>query len=142
MNNYILNLLNIKDENIYILEKFEEKVIKGKNNKLIFGILTYNPECCPLCGVMNKSKEDIIKWGFKHCKIKIPKISNCNSLLILNKQRFYCKHCNKTFIAETNLVNRNCNISINSNALLNLIGPFTLISIENSLFFSDTSIKL
>jgi len=115
MNNYILNLLNIKDENIYLLEKIEEKVIKGKNNKLIFGILTYNPECCPFCGVINKSKEDIIKWGFKCCKIKIPKISNCNSLFILNKQRFYCKHCKKTFIAETNLVNRNCNISINSN---------------------------
>ncbi len=118
MNNYILNLLNIKDENIYILEKVEEKVINGKNNKLIFGILTYNPERCPLCRTVNNSDEDIIKWGFKSCKIKIPKISNCNSLLILNKQRFYCKNCNKTFIAETNLVKRNCNISVNSNLLI------------------------
>ena len=115
MNNYILNLLNIKDDNIHILEKIEEKVIKGKNNKLLFGILTYIPECCPFCGVVNYSNKDIIKWGFKCCKIKIPKISNCNSILILNKQRFFCKHCNKTFIAETDLVKRNCNISFNSN---------------------------
>ena len=65
MNNYILNLLNIKDENIYLLEKIEEKVIRGKNNKLIFGILTYNPNHCSICDVVNESKDDIIKWGFK-----------------------------------------------------------------------------
>lgn len=29
-NNYILNLLNIKDENIHIVTKNEEKIIKGK----------------------------------------------------------------------------------------------------------------
>ena len=33
MNNYILNLLNIKDKNIYICEKIDEKIIKGKNKK-------------------------------------------------------------------------------------------------------------
>ena len=48
INNYILNLLNIKDENIYILtNNFQNKVIKGKNYKIIEGILTYNPEFCP-----------------------------------------------------------------------------------------------
>ena len=104
MNNYILNLLNIKDKNIYIKEKIEEKIIRGKNNKLVFGILTYNPTYCPKCGCVNENSTAIIKWGFKTCKIKIPKISNCNSMLILDKQRFYCKMCNNTFIAETNLV--------------------------------------
>lgn len=29
-NNYILNLLNIKDENIHIITNYEKKVIKGK----------------------------------------------------------------------------------------------------------------
>ena len=28
-NNYILNLLNIKDNNIHIYEKIDEKIIKG-----------------------------------------------------------------------------------------------------------------
>ena len=42
-NNYILNLLNIKDNNIHIYEKIDEKVIKGTNYKIIEGILTYNP---------------------------------------------------------------------------------------------------
>ena len=34
-NNYILNLLNIKDENIHIITERKEKVIKGKNYKII-----------------------------------------------------------------------------------------------------------
>ena len=114
-NNYILNLLNIKDNNIHIYEKIDEKVINGTNYKIIEGVLTYNPRYCPCCGVINESTNDIIKWGFrKNCIIKIPKISNCKTRLILHKQRFLCKHCGDTFIAETNLIDRNKNISNNT----------------------------
>ena len=120
-NDYILNLLNIKDPNIYILNNIQEKIIKNKKYKLIEGILTYNPSHCPCCGVINESTADIIKWGFrKNCKIKIPKISNQLSLLILHKQRFFCKHCENTFIAETNIVDRNKNISNNTELQINL----------------------
>ena len=121
-NYYILNLLNIKDQNIFInTNNIEERKIKNKNYKIIEGILTYKPKCCPICGVVNESSNDIIKWGFrKNCKIKIPKISNCYSLLILHKQRFFCKHCNNTFIAETNLIDRNKNRSNNTELQLNL----------------------
>ena len=121
-NNYILNLLNIKDKNIYINENFtEERRIGNKNYKIIEGFLTYIPEFCPCCGAINISHNDIIKWGYrKNCKVKIPKISNCCSLLILHKQRFYCKHCNNTFIAETNLIDKNKNISNNMELQINL----------------------
>lgn len=120
-NDYILNLLNIKDPNIFILNTIQEKMIKNKNYKIVEGILTYNPDHCPCCGVVNNSLHDIIKWGFrKNCKIKIPKISNCLSLLILHKQRFFCKHCNNTFIAETNIIDRNKNISNNTELQINL----------------------
>ena len=119
-NDYILNLLNIKDKNIFILNNIEEKVIKNKNYKVIEGILTYKPEKCPCCGIVNESY-DIIKWGFKrNCKVKIPRISNCLSLLILHKQRFYCKHWNNTFVAETSLIDRNKNISNNTELQINL----------------------
>lgn len=122
INNYILNLLNIKDKNIHILsEKIENRKIKEKNYKIIEGILTYIPESCPCCGCINESTNDIIKWGFrKNCKIKIPKISNCYSMLILHKQRFYCKNCNNTFIAETNLIDKYKNISNNTEFQINL----------------------
>ena len=121
INNYILNLLNIEDKNIFILPNIQEKIIKNKNYKIIEGILTYTPEFCPCCGCVNESHNDIIKWGYrKNCKIKIPKISNCFSLLILHKQRFLCRNCNKTFIAETSLINRNKNVSNNTELQINL----------------------
>ena len=121
-NNYILNLLNIKDTNIHILtDKITNKVIKGKVFHIIEAILTYNPEFCPCCGCINESSNDIIKWGFrKNCIVKIPKVSNCKTRLLLHKQRFYCKNCNNTFIAETNLVGKNKNISNNSELQIRL----------------------
>ena len=121
MNNYILNLLNIKDKNIFILPNIEERLIKNKKYKVIEGILTYIPDYCPCCGCVNESHNDIIKWGYRrNCKIKIPKISNCFSLLILHKQRFFCKNCGNTFIAETNLIDKNKNISNNTELQINL----------------------
>ena len=78
INNYILNLLNIKDENIYIVKEIKEEMIKNKKYKIIEGFLSYKPENCPHCGVVNESSNDIIKWGYrKNCKIRIPKQNNC-----------------------------------------------------------------
>ena len=121
INNYILNLLNIKDKNIHIITECKEISIKGKNYKIIEGILTYTPKYCPCCGTINESTNDIIKWGFrKNCIVKIPKQGNCLTRLILHKQRFFCKHCHNTFIAETNLVNKHKNISNNTNLQIKL----------------------
>ena len=120
-NNYILNLLNIKDENIHIITNYEKKVIKGKNYKIIEGILTYKPDKCPICGTVNNSFNDIIKWGFrKNCIVKIPKQGNCLTRFILHKQRFFCKNCSNTFIAETSLVEKNKNISNNTDLQIKL----------------------
>lgn len=114
-NDYILNLLNIKDKNISILPTIEDKIINKTKYKIISAILTYTPRYCTCCGIKNFSSDDIIKWGFrKNCIVKIPKVSNCKVRLILHKQRFYCKHCKNTFIAETDLIDRNKNISNNT----------------------------
>ena len=103
------------------LPNIEERLIKNKKYKIIEGLLTYIPDHCPCCGCVNESHNDIIKWGYRrNCKIKIPKISNCFSLLILHKQRFFCKNCNNTFIAETSLIDRNKNISNNTDLQINL----------------------
>ena len=121
-NNYILNLLNIEDNNIFInTNNIQNKNIKGKNYKIIEAFLTYLPDFCPNCGIINESSNDIIKWGFRrNCIIKIPKQGNFLTRLILHKQRFYCKHCHNTFIAETSLVGRNKNISNNTELQINL----------------------
>ena len=122
VNNYILNLLNIEDKNISInTNNIQNKVINGKNYKIIEAFLSYIPDYCPHCGVINKSHNDIIKWGFRrNCIVKIPKQGNCLTRLILHKQRFFCKNCHNTFIAETSLVDRNKNISKNTELQINL----------------------
>jgi transposase len=119
---YTKNILNIKDVNVYFNENcLKEERIKGIYTKIFHGYLTYIPEYCDVCGVINQSSDDIIKWNWKrNCKIKLPKISNYNTLLLLDKQRFYCKHCHHTFTARTNIVRFHNQISNNTETSIKL----------------------
>ena len=119
---YTKIILNIKDENIYFDENCLEIVnIKGIETKVFHGYLTYTPEYCPKCGCVNESFDDIIKWNWKrNCKIKIPKACGFNTLLVLDKQRFYCKNCHKTFIATTDFVDFHKQISNDTNLNIKL----------------------
>ena len=112
-NDYTKKILNIEDENIYFYENCLEMIeIKGIKTKVFHGYLTYTPECCPNCKCINHDHNDIIKWNFKrNCKIKITKACNYNTILLLDKQRFFCKHCNKTFTASTDIVDFHKQIS-------------------------------
>ena len=106
LTDYTKNILNIEDKNIYFYDDcFEIKKINNIETKIFHGYLTYTPETCPICGCINNGPEDIIKWNFnRNCKIKITKVCNYNTIILLDKQRFYCKHCDKTFTASTNIV--------------------------------------
>ena len=110
---YTKKILNIEDENIYFYEDcLKIKEINGVKTKIFHGYLTYIPEYCPHCGCLNNGFNDIIKWNFKrNCKIKITKVSNYNTILLLDKQRFFCKNCNRTFTASTNVVDFHKQIS-------------------------------
>lgn len=121
--NYTRNILNIKDENIIFEENFlKEVTINDCITKFFHGKLTYNPSYCPKCGcIYNPEQDNIIKYGFKkNCKIKIDKVSNFKALLLLDKQRFYCKECHSTFIATTNLVDFHKQISNNTKLSITL----------------------
>lgn len=121
--NYTRNILNIKDENIIFAENCLETIkIKGITTKVFRGKLTYTPSVCPNCGCLYESNpETIIKYGFKkNCKIKLPKVSNYNTILLLDKQRFYCKYCHSTFIANTDLVDFHKQISNNTETSIKL----------------------
>ena len=110
---YILKTLNMKDENIHFYKEFvKEENIKGKRCLVYQGFLTYIPECCPKCGTVYDNY--IEKHGFKKSLIKVPTVSKLNTYLSLNKQRYFCHHCNKTFTCKTNIVNYGCNISNNT----------------------------
>ena len=113
---YTKEILNIKDNNIYFYENcLETRKENGLEVKVFHGYLTYNPEYCDKCGAVNEGTNDIINWGFdRNCLIKIPKVSNFNTILLLDKQRFFCKNCHSTFSAKTSLVDFHKQISNNS----------------------------
>lgn len=102
-------LLNIKDKNINLYENYLEKCkINGITTNIIHAFLTYNVDTCPLC----KHKNCVIKWNWKrNWKVEISKVVNFNTIILLDKQRFKCNNCNHTFIAESSLVDKYCNIS-------------------------------
>lgn len=103
----IKNLLNIKDKNIAFTENgISMENFKGVYSKIIHAKLSYSPNQCPHC-----HGKDIIKCGSKTSNIRLLKILEYNSILRLQKQRFRCKDCSKTFSAETDIVDKNCCIS-------------------------------
>ncbi len=109
----IINSLNLKDKNIIFDENFcIDDLVKGVKCKIFNATLTFKPKACYSCGHIFDEK--IIKYGFKTSNIKIPNVSGFNAYLRLKKQRYFCKHCNSTFILETSVVNKNCFISNNT----------------------------
>lgn len=143
---YTRNILNIKDENIFFYENcLSEVKIKNKIVKCFHGILSYTPKVCPVCGCIYESNpETIIKYGFKkNCTVKLPNISNFNTILFLDKQRFLCKHCKSTFIATTDLVDFHKQISNNTktSVVLDLMDKVSekYISKKNNISSSSTN---
>ncbi len=88
-----------------------EERIKDQNHLVLYAKLTYCPEAYINCGIVNHSTDDIVKNGTKLSTIKLTHINFKPVLLKLKKQRFFCKHYQTTFIAQTKLVDRNCSIS-------------------------------
>ena len=104
-NNIITNFLQLKDLNLTFTEN---KIIKISNTDTIcvYGTLKNRPKTCHCCGGSH-----INIHSYKLCTIKLMPISGHNAVLKLNKQRYICKDCGKTFIAKTSIVDRNCFIS-------------------------------
>lgn len=108
---FIRKTLEIKDENIRFKDQVSEERINDQNHLVLYGKLTYTPKACEKCGSVNESTDDIVKNGTKTSTIKLTHINFKPVQLKLKKQRFLCKHCESTFSAHTNLVDRDCYIS-------------------------------
>ena len=55
--NYIIDMLELKDSNVYFKENFYYKeIIKGIAYKIFEGYLSYKPSFCPSCGVVFDDK--------------------------------------------------------------------------------------
>lgn len=111
--NYIMEMLELKDNNVTFKENFYYKEkINGVIYKIFEGYLSYKPKFCPKCGVIFDHKFE--KHGFITSNIKIPEVSGYKTILRLHKQRYLCKHCNKAFTLSTSITNYGCFISNNT----------------------------
>ena len=111
--NYIMEMLELKDNNVTFKENFYYKEkINGVIYKIFEGYLSYKPKFCPKCGVIFDHKFE--KHGFITSNIKIPEVSGYKTILRLHKQRYLWKHCNKAFTLSTSITNYGCFISNNT----------------------------
>ena len=94
-------LIGIKDQNIIISLVFETDThieIQAK--------LDYPAPSCPHC------HGKMIKYDFqKNAKIPLLEQAGTPTLLRLKKRRFQCKSCRRVTVAETSIVEKNCQIS-------------------------------
>ena len=94
-------LIGIKDQNIIISLVFETDThieIQAK--------LDYPAPSCPHC------QGKMIKYDFQRpSKIPLLEQAGTPTLLRLKKRRFQCKSCRRVTVAETSIVEKNCQIS-------------------------------
>ncbi|UDM80503.1 ISL3 family transposase [Vagococcus fluvialis] len=111
LNHSIRISLDLKDKNITFNQSFcEEKIMKGILSKVYYGTLTYHAKACPCCGVKNENYS-IVKNGFLTTKIKWLNTTNWPTYLYLKKQRFLCRHCHSSFLAESLEFEKHCFIA-------------------------------
>jgi len=113
---------------------------KGRSSKFIHATLTYTPSHCAVCGMKNKDYS-IIKNGTQTSRITLPIIGNHRTFLSLKKQRFFCKSCSSTFVAQSSIVDEFCFISKQVKTLVTLKASeaqsLTLIAQDTSVSVSS-----
>lgn len=122
-NHFIGTLLGIKDKNIKVDEDnwLKEDVRNGLRCKIISATLTYIPKACKCCGCVNDGS--IVKNGTKLTHPLLLDMAGCPTYLELKKQRFLCRECGQTFIAETTMVKKRCHISNDVKHSIAVQGP-------------------
>ncbi|WP_430601696.1 hypothetical protein IGJ02_001670 [Enterococcus sp. DIV0724b] len=108
--NLIKNTLDILDLNIIFNENsLKKERIKGRICHVFSGTLDYFAHSCHHCGA--KENGSIILWSFTTCLILLNDVSEVQTYLRLKKRRFFCHSCDRTFVAETSLIEKCCSIS-------------------------------
>lgn len=127
-------LLNIADDHLEI----ESSVRRADGAIRLTGRLDYRPRACAHCGIVSQGQ--IIRYGWRQTTVRFAKIQDNDVLLHLRRRNFYCKECQRTFLAQTPLVPRHCTISnpTRQACLEKLAEPVSLKHIANELSTSDT----
>lgn len=110
ISHYTKEILDILDVNLTFAENcFQKEAINGDICFVFYGQLSYRPQACFHCG--EEETACLMKWGFKEVTIQLNDVSEYKTLLKMKKQRFRCKTCGKTSIAETSVADRHCSIA-------------------------------
>ena len=87
--NYIMEMLELKDNNITFYDNFYHKEkIKGIECKIFEGYLSYQPTQCYKCGVI--FDDNFEKHGFITSNIKIPNVSGYKANLRFHLDSYSC----------------------------------------------------
>lgn len=108
-NNFILSLLEIKDPNIRITDVIDLPASNSadqEHTKLIKARLSYPIKRCRHCGFAT-----VVKNGFRKAHVRLQSLNGIRYELKLWKQRYYCRQCQTTFGATTNLTANNQTLS-------------------------------
>ncbi len=100
---------------------------------------SYIPGHCRKCGIKNEGQ--IIKNG-SQTKVQLLPYRATKTELRLVRTRFYCKECQSTFNAQTNLVDENCYLSkeLKVQIALELAKNTTRKEIADRYFVSDVTV--
>lgn len=96
------------------ITKVEIKDEKGKINKLVYVKSNKKKARCTKCNNFSNKVHDYLKPS----KITYLKNSGEDTYLIVQKRRFKCKICNKSFTENLGLSNKNCIISSKTKQLI------------------------
>ena len=105
----IRKLLGLTEENFITDENWLETLTE--NHETVHKIKGTWTDSCASC--LYCSSENVIKHSPIEHKIRIPHLYGSKTLLELKVQRFICKDCRKTWVADCPLVPKNSNISYN-----------------------------
>jgi|GEM_PF-1737557 len=103
----IRNLLELTDKNFITDKNWLETVIE--NHEIIHKVKGTWTNTCASC--LYCSSKNVIKHSPMEHKIRIPRLFGSKTILDLKVQRFICKDCCKTWVADCPLVPKNSNIS-------------------------------
>ncbi|MHC5216425.1 ISL3 family transposase [Enterococcus sp. LJL128] len=106
----IKETLDILDLNI----TFEENCLtreryKGQICSIYRGKLSYSPQECVHCETVVPS--NLIRLGMTTVRLLMNDVSEYRTYLELKKQRFKCKACQRTFVADTSVAQKHCFIT-------------------------------
>ena len=104
-NHSMLQFFKIEDPNIKILD-FSTTVVDGEIRNVIKARLSYPVDRCPYCGFST-----VIKNGTRVTHVRLGELRQERCEMELWKQRYYCRNCQTTWGATTDLVEENHSLS-------------------------------